>query len=73
MLVPRDLLVVLQPGALCQDPGQGPVLAPEAFRGFCIFGSAELLFSPSYNPLSAWDEHTIHPQSQLLLYGLLCL
>lgn len=30
MLVPRDLFPALQPGALCQDPGQGPVLAPEA-------------------------------------------
>lgn len=70
MLVLRDLFTALQSGPLCQDPGQGPVLS---LRGFCIFGSAELLFSPSHDPLSAWAEHTIHPPTQILLYGLLCL
>lgn len=44
-----------------------------SLRGFCIFGSAELLFSPSHDPLSAWAEHTIHPPTQILLYSLLCL
>lgn len=30
MLVLRDLFTALQSGPLCQDPGQGPVLAPAA-------------------------------------------
>ena len=30
MLVLRDPFASLQPGALCQYPGQGPVLAPAA-------------------------------------------